>query len=27
LIACSSRSSRGLTRFWCHVASTPSGCA
>ena len=23
LIACSSRSSRGLTRFWCHVASTP----
>jgi hypothetical protein len=27
LIACSSRGSRGLTRFWCHVASTPSGCA
>jgi hypothetical protein len=27
LIACSSRSSRGLTRFWCHVASTPSGRA
>jgi hypothetical protein len=27
LIACSSRSSRGPTRFWCHVASTPSGCA
>jgi hypothetical protein len=26
LIACSSRSSHGLTRFWCHVASTPSGC-
>ena len=23
LIACSSRSSRGLTRFWCHVVSTP----
>ena len=27
LIACSSRSWRRLTRFWCHVASTPSGCA
>ena len=27
LIACSSRSSRKLTRFWSHVASAPSGCA
>ena len=27
LIACSSRSSRRLTRFWSHVASAPSGCA
>ena len=26
LIACSRRSSRRLTRFWCHVASAPSGC-
>jgi hypothetical protein len=24
LIACSSRSSRRLTRFWSHVASAPS---
>jgi hypothetical protein len=27
LIACSSRSSRRLTRFWSHVASAPSACA
>ena len=27
LIACSSRNSRRLTSCWCHVASTPSGCA
>jgi len=27
LIACSNRSSRRLTRFWCHVASAPPGCA
>ena len=27
LIACSSRSSRRLTRFWSHVGSAPSGCA
>ena len=27
LIACSSRSSRRLTRFWSQVASAPSGCA
>src|SRR5205823_1074509 len=26
LIACSSRSSRMHTKFWCHVASTASGC-
>lgn len=27
LIACSSRSSRRLTTFWCHVASALSACA
>jgi len=27
LIACSRRSSRRLTRFWFHVANTPSACA
>jgi hypothetical protein len=27
LIACSSRSSRRLTTFWCPVASAPSACA
>jgi hypothetical protein len=27
LIACSSRSSRRLTRFWSHVASAPSARA
>lgn len=27
LIACSSRSSRRLTTFWCHVASAPSAYA
>ena len=27
LIACSSRSSRRLTTFWCHVANAPSACA
>ena len=26
LIACLSRSLHRLTRFWCHVASTPLGC-
>jgi hypothetical protein len=27
LIACSSRSSRRLTTFWCPVGSAPSACA
>jgi hypothetical protein len=27
LIACSRRSSRGLTRFWSRVANAPSACA
>jgi hypothetical protein len=27
LIACSSRSSRRPTIFWCPVASAPSACA